>query len=61
MIVMHDDCPIRYVVGVDHVEFTIGDADENVEFATSVVALDKLIATAVEAREAARLAAADPE
>jgi hypothetical protein len=56
MIMMHGDCPIRYVADAEHVEFTIGDTDESFEFATSVDALDKLIATATEAREVARIA-----
>jgi hypothetical protein len=59
MIIMNGNCPIRYMAAADHVEFTIGDSDESFEFATSIDALDKLIATATEAREAARLAAAD--
>jgi hypothetical protein len=58
MIMMNGNCPIRYIAAADHVEFTIGDAVESFEFATSVDALDKLIATATEAREVARQAAA---
>jgi hypothetical protein len=56
MIMMHGDCPIRYIAAADHVDFTIGDSDESFEFATSIDALDKLIATATEAREVARIA-----
>jgi hypothetical protein len=58
LIMMNDDCPIRYIAAADHVEFTIGDRGESFEFATSIDALDKLIAMATEAREVARQAAA---
>lgn len=57
MINMYDSCPIRYVANADGVEFTVGDTDESFEFTTSPGALDKLIATAIAARQIVRAAA----
>lgn len=54
MIMMDEACPIQYVASPNEVEFTIGDPDESFELSTTIGALDKLIAVATEAREAAR-------
>ncbi|HEX3782973.1 MAG TPA: hypothetical protein VHX38_25175 [Pseudonocardiaceae bacterium] len=61
LIAMYDNCPIKYTVSSEWVDFAIGDSDEKFEFSVSDRALDRLIDSAIHAREAMRTTMAAEE